>query len=312
MKFLSRYVIVLCLLAVPAWAAEEEGIPPDHVTEQDRVWANFNRETAVVGSGNLRLAVRGTLINKSVTDDEPDLTGFSFIDLLQAIDIGNGEAGTCGDRQRDTCAKVKSIDGVRVDVRGAYGLGSTAEIGFNMPFFSESLKFAGDEIPTMNTEDVGDLVFYGKFRKMLSSSTSVGGGLEVMVPTGSERKRLGTGETAFNPFVNIRYTNGRIAVGGHVGFNMSGGNIPDVLNYSTFLIARGNEVVAFRLEFNGRFYRGFGTDFNDLSLWPGLDLRIARAVTVRPQAHVGITHDAWDYGIGLAIVVDVVYVLDIL
>jgi len=304
MTFLGRTILALCLLAAPALAEEEEATPADHVTEADRLWQNFNRETAVVGSGTLRLAARVSIINKAVDDDEPDLTGYPFIDLLQQIDIANGDVDGCppGGNQRQTCAKVESIEGIRVDVMGAYGLGSNVEVGFDMPFFSESLKFVGDSEPTWNTEDVGDLVLYGKFRKSLSNSVSMGAGLEMSVPTGRESKRLGTGELGFNPFTNIRYTRGRLALGGHIGFYMSDGDVADVLNYSTFAIARASENLAFRIELNGRFFRDFGTDFNDVSLWPGFDFRLGDTVVVRPQGNVGLTGDAWDWGLGAAIV----------
>ena len=87
------------------------------------------------------------------------------------------------------------------------------------------------EISTLEKvdEDVGDLVLYGKFRKSISNSVMMGGGLEMSVPTGRESKRMGTGELAFNPFVNVRYTRGRIALGGHVGFYMSDGNVAEIL-----------------------------------------------------------------------------------
>jgi len=292
MHGLTRYILALCLLVAPALAEEEEvPVAADQVTERDRLWVNFTREAAHVGSGNLRLAVQGLAINKSTRDRTVDMTGFPVDDLEKALEI----AGT-----PDT---VENIDALRFDLVGSYGLGPYAEFGVDMPFFAQSLRFEGDT-PTENTGDVGDLVIYTKFRKMVADNTSVGGGLELSVPTGSERKRLGTGELAFNPFVNARHTWGRIAVGGHLGFAISEGDPADVFNYSTFVIARATEILAFRLELNGRFFKDFGQDFNDVSLWPGIDLNVTERVTIRPQGLAGLTSDAWEWGIGAAVVVD--------
>jgi hypothetical protein len=293
MHGLTRYILALCLLVAPALAdeGEEEAAPGNHVTERDRLWVNFMRESAVVGDGKLRLAVQTLAINKSTSDRTPDLTGFPVDDLEKALEI----AGTPD--------RVRNVEGLRFDLVGSYGLGPYAELGFDMPFFSESIKFEGDT-PTRNTEDVGDLVIYTKFRKMVADNTSIGGGLELSVPTGAESKRLGTGELAFNPFVNARHTWGRIAVGGHLGFNISEGDVPDVFNYSTFVIARGTDLFALRVELNGRFFRDFDTDFNDVSLWPGIDLNVTERITVRPQALVNLTNDAWEWGIGAGVVVD--------
>jgi len=292
MHGLTRYILALCLLVAPALAEEEEvPVAADQVTERDRLWVNFTREAAHVGSGKLRLAVQGLAINKSTRDRTVDLTGFPVDDLEKALEI----AGT-----PDT---VENIDGLRFDLVGSYGLGPYAEFGVDMPFFSQSLRFEGDT-PTENTGDVGDLMIYTKFRKMVADNTSVGGGMELSVPTGSERKRLGTGELAFNPFVNARHTWGRIAVGGHVGFAISEGDVADVFNYSAFAIARATNLLALRVELNGRFFKDFGQDFNDVSIWPGIDLNVTERITIRPQGLAGLTSDAWEWGIGAAVVVD--------
>ncbi len=288
----ARFILALCLGAGPAFAAEEEAeIPGNHVTEADRLWVNFTREAAVVGSGNLRLGLQGFLINKSTRDRTPDLTGFPVDDLEEALRIGGNPD------------RVKTIEGTRFDVIGAYGLGQNIEVGFDMPVFSESIKFRRDT-PTINTGDVGDLVIHTKFRKMVFDNTSIGGGLELLIPTGSERKRLGTGELAFNPFVNARHTRGRVAVGGHIGMNLSQGSVPDVFNYSTFVIARATDLFALRLELNGRFFEAFGKDFSDISLWPGIDFNVTDRITVRPQALAGLTSNAWEWGIGAGVFVD--------
>lgn len=292
MHGLTRNILALCLLVAPALAEEEAApVAANQVTERDRLWVNYMRESAVVGTGNLRLSFRGMAINKSTNARTVDLTGYPVDDLERALEI----AGTPD--------KVKVIEGLRFDLVGSYGLGPYAEFGFDMPFFSESIKFEGDT-PTDNTGDAGDLVIYTKFRKMVAENTSIGGGLELLVPTGSERKRLGTGELAFNPFVNARHTWGRIAVGGHVGYNISEDEVANVFNYSAFVIARATDLLALRVELNGRFFKDFGSDFNDVSIWPGLDLNVTERITIRPQGLAGLTNDAWEWGIGAAVVVD--------
>lgn len=304
----SRHILALFLLAGVAHAEDEpQQVPGNYVTERDRQWANFTRETAMVESGQLRLGVQGSLINKSTDDRTPDMIGFPVDDLERAMDIGKGlpDPPVEGeDPFADERTRVRRVEGNRYDLLGAYGLGPYAELGFDMPFFTQSIKFASDD-PTMNNGDVGDLVIFTKFRKEVFRYTSVGGGMEMSIPTGSERKRLGTGELAFNPFVNARFSWQRLAFGGHLGMNFIQGSGPDVFNWSTFVILRANDLFALRLESNGRFFRDFGKDFNDISLWPGIDFNISDFVTVRPQGLTGLTSDAWEWGVGLGVFVDI-------
>jgi hypothetical protein len=288
MQGLTRYVLALCLLSVPAFGADNQENPDWYVTENDRLWVNFGRESAVVGSGNLRVGVQAMAINYGVNDRTPDFTGFPVNDLEQALEI----AGTPD--------KVKGVEGTRMDVVGAIGLGPTIEFGFDVPVFVERIFFEGNT-PDINTSDVGDLLIHAKFRKMVSNNLAVGGGLEISTPTGSEKKRLGTGELGFNPFINARYTSGGFAVGGHLGFQMFENDVKDVLNYGAFLIARRDAHLAFRLELNGRFLRDFGKDFSDISLWPGLDINITEHIGVRPQAMFQLNSDAMTWGGGLGI-----------
>ncbi len=289
-RFIS-YVLALCIMSVPAFGTDEEAIPGHHVTERDRLWANFGRESAVVGSGKLRLGTQAMAINYGSEDPETDLTGFPINDFERALGI----AGT-----PDT---IKAIEGTRIDIQGAYGLGPTMEIGVDVPVYLERISFDGST-EAINTEDIGDVVVHAKFRKMVSSSTAIGAGLEISTPTGAENKRLGTGELGFNPFVNARYTSGGFAVGGHIGFQMFENSVEDVLNYSAFLIARRNECLAFRIEVNGRFLRQPQDDFHDVSILPGLDVSITDRITLRPQAMFGLNDDAYTWGAGLGAVVE--------
>jgi hypothetical protein len=85
---------------------------------------------------------------------------------------------------------------------------------------------------------------------------------------------------------------------------MSEGSVADVLNYSVFTIARASDVFALRLEVTGRFFRDFGEDYHDVSLWPGLDFNVWERVTIRPQGLVHLNDDAWEWGIGVGMFVD--------
>ncbi len=274
----------LCLATVPATAEDTEDASSVSVTEKDRVWTNYTRETAVVGKGTFRFAVRAMAINQSVDDAEIDLTGFPLDDF---------------EERQVPVDEVKGVSGGRFDLFGSYGLGPMAELGYDMPFFVESIRF--DNNPTLNTGDVGDLVLYGKVRKMLSSQTGAGLGLEITAPTGRERKRLGTGEMAFNPFVSARHTMGRIAVGAHTGYQIYTGTVPDVFNWSTYAIARVTALYALRVEISGRHFKDRGDTFHDVSIQPGLDFDLTEHITIRPQGLARLTKDSYDWGIGLGI-----------
>jgi len=294
--FRFALALALCLAAATARAEDSEDASADSVTgevasansvtEKDRVWANYTREAAVVGKGTFRFAVRGMAINQGGVDDaELDLTGFPLADF---------------EERQIPPDKVKGVSGGRFDLLGSYGLGPLAEIGYDMPFFIESIDF--DNNPTLNTGDVGDLVLYGKVRKMLSSRTAAGLGLEITAPTGIERKRLGTGETAFTPFVSVRHTFGRIAVGAHTGYDIYTGTVPDVFNWSTYALARVNEQYGLRVEVSGRLFKYRGEVFNDISILPGFDFKLTENITVRPQGLAHLTDDAYAWGIGVAFV----------
>lgn len=300
MQGLTRLVLALFLLAAPALGqgdatvSADEEVPSDHVTERDRLWSNYTRENAIVGDGNLRLGLQVFWINPGSNDNEPDLTGFPFDDFEQALEIKHGVEDV----------EVKSVEGTRFDVMGSYGLGPTSELGFDVPVFYQSIKFEGDFPATMNTGDMGDMIVYAKWRKMLSSRASLGTGLELSLPTGSERKRLGTGDLAFNPVLNGRYAWDHVALGGHIGYNMSEGSTEDVLNYSVSTVARATAMFALRVEITGRFFRDFGENYHDVSLWPGLDVNLGEHVIIRPQTMVHLNDDAWEWGAGIGMFVD--------
>ena len=131
MQGLTRLILALCFLSVPAFGAEEEELPGYYVTEGDRLWTNFGRESAVVGSWKGRLEARAVAVNYGSEDNEPDFTGFPLDDLEEALAI----AGT-----PDT---VKAVEGTRMDFIGAYGLGPTIEIGFYVPLIVERISFDG-------------------------------------------------------------------------------------------------------------------------------------------------------------------------
>jgi hypothetical protein len=278
----------LCLSAVTATAAEdEEATAPPGISDRDRVWNNFNREAAVLGKNKFRFAVRGMMINKAVDEADLDLTGFPLDDF---------------EIRQNPPDKVKAVEGGRFALLGSYGLGPMAEIGFDMPFWTTSIKF--DNNPTQNYTDFGDLVLYGKVRQMIANNLAAGLGLEIKVPTGIERKRLGTGETAFNPFVSARYTYGRLGFGAHAGYNIYTGTVPDVVNWNSNVLAMVTKKIVLRVELNGRHFKEDSHTYHDVSIYPGLDFHFSDLINIRPQGLVGLTDDAHRWGLGLAIVVN--------
>jgi hypothetical protein len=222
MQGLSRYILALCLLVPDRRIAQEAqndaGAAAEvahglRVGERDRLWANFTRESAVVGAAaSCGSGVQALLFNKSTNDERagPD-----------RVPLRRPRTGT-RDRRRHTGPRgemdpfaserraSRASRGPASTSLGAYGLGPFARSSASTSrCSSESIEFASDELDTINTGDVGDLIdLHAKWRKTMSSraNTTVGTGLELSLPTGSERKRLGTGELAFNPVVNGRFS----------------------------------------------------------------------------------------------------------
>lgn len=302
-------VLLACVVATRGWAQEDEAPAPApeasagssavrtaDVTDRDRTWASFSREAAIVGDGHFWVELRAMKLNDDQGSRKEDDDG---------VKVSGPALGLSGypvnefEKQNDDF--VEEIDGGRFDLIGAYGLGPYWELGMDLPFvMQQQISLANS--PAQNDVGVGDLMFYGKFKKELAEHWAGALGLEMSIPTGDEDKLFGSGELGLNPFLSSRYQSGRVAVGAHVGFLLNTNTQPDVFNWSVQGIARGTEVYSLRAEIVGRVFRDFGETFNDISVYPGIDFNLTDNVIIRPEGLAHITDDAIDWGIGIGFV----------
>lgn len=278
------------------------------VTDQDRVFRNFTRESAVVDQGQIRVEVRA----------------------LRTEELGDGDPAGCSNPNRKNCARlntigqrvlgVEEVKGASIDLVASYGLIKNTEVGFIIPMIIETVQ--RDDGSKDTNEDFGDLLFYGKYRQPIMDNWTATGGLEITAPTGDDQETrtlprrfasngsaagrgfsaFGTDEVGLNPFVSTRYHWGRVAIGGHLGYNFfTGDNVPDVFNYGTESIIRLTDMFAFRTEISSRVFDQFGTKWHDVVMLPGLDVKLSDNFTIRPEGMAGLTGTAQDWGIGLGI-----------
>jgi hypothetical protein len=282
-------------VATPAAASSD-------VTDRDRLWANFTREAAIVGHRHFWLELRGMALMNDQSIRQSDGAGGTFEGpTLNLAGYPLNRPTKCKGLDGEPGC-VTEINGGRFDLVAAYGLLSTLEVGMDFPFVMlQDVTFAGGA--DGDTVDVGDLQLYGKFKRQLAEHWAGALGLEINTATGSSSKGFGTGHTGLNPFLSARYQSGRVALGSHVGFLLNVDDPPDVFNWSLQGIVRANQLFAFRCEFNGRLFRTGGTTFNDIAVWPGLDVNLTDYFVIRPQALAHLTDDAinWGLGLGLAI-----------
>ena len=264
----------LCLVAATGVSAAEVG-----VTDADRTYRNFTRETATVQKNEIRLEVRG-LQEQDDGTTRLDLLGFP-VKRLPGVSEGN----------------VSTLSGGIIDFVATYGFAKNVELGFIIPGYIQSLtlKSGGNKI---NNSDVGDVMLYGKFQRPLAEHFSVGAGAEVTTPNGPVNKGFGTGQLGVNPFLSARYQQGRIGIGANVGFNFYNDGVPDVLNYGAEVILRGNAMFSLRTEIAGRVFNEFGVRYDDLQILPGLDVQISENIVLRPTGMAGGTNTSLDWGIG--------------
>jgi len=241
------------------------------VSDADRAFQNFTRETAVLGEQQIRVEVQAMSLH------DENKTRLSLIGYR---------------------IKADSTSGGRVDALASYGLMKNMEVGMVLPYYFESRDING---ASTNTQDFGDLKLYGKFRRQVATNCSVGAGLELSTPSGDKDNQFGIGEVAVNPFLSTRYTYGRFGVGGQVSYQFVSGSVPDVFGYGLEFAIRGSDLYALRLELDGRVFQQGGFRNNDLTLWPGIDFNISDNFTIRPEGMVGGTDIALDWGIGLGI-----------
>lgn len=243
------------------------------VTDADRTYRNYTRETATVAEGQIRVELRG-LQEQDENHTRLNLLGFPI-------------------------SGVDRLSGGVIDLVGSYGVTKNAELGFIVPGYIETLHFKNATQKT--DEDVGDLQLYGKFKRSVAEHCSVGAGLELSLPNGPEAKGFGTGELGLKPVISTRYQRGPFAVGANVGYEFYSGDVPDVLNYGAEVIVRGSSAYAIRTEIAGRVFDQGGTRFNDLTILPGIDVNISENLTIRPTGLANATDTALDWGIGLGV-----------
>jgi hypothetical protein len=215
---------------------------------------------------------------------------------MRAEDQGNPDLNILGFPIDDN---IDAVSGGTVDLLGSYGLGKHMEVGGDLPVVVQKTRLKTGHSST--EEDVGDLLLYGKMKRQVAEHCTVAGGLELTLPTGPESKGFGTGEFGMNPFLSTRYQRGRFAVGAHIGYQINTGQVADVLNYSVTGTVRGNDSVSIRTEISGRVFKTGGTDYHDLSILPGIDIRVSERFTIRPTAIAGLTDSSMDWGIGLGL-----------
>jgi len=246
------------------------------VTDADRTFRNFTRETATVPDGQVRLEVRGLQ-----TQDE-EKTKLNTIGILQPRNA------------------VRSINGGVIDLLASYGVTKNAEIGLDIPGIFEEKQLNGK--PTINESDIGDVLVYGKFKHEVAAHCAVGAALELTMPNGPEHKGFGSGELGVTPVVSTRYQEGLWGVGANVGYTTYTGDVPDVFNYGAEIILRPSDIWALRTELAGRVFHERSTRWSDLTILPGIDFNLSNNVTIRPTGLVGGT-DALDYGFGCGLAV---------
>lgn len=306
------FVAVLTGLTVVAAAAEcraQAAEPkPVAVTDADRVFRNFTRESATVDQGQVRVEVRALRTEETSDGGDPDCIGPNRENCARLNTIGQRVLG------------VEDVKGGVIDVVASYGLFQNAEVGAIFPVIIETIT--RDDGSKETDEGIGDLLFYGKYKQPVAENCTVSGGLELTAPTGDETQiqtmprrfrvngsaagrgysAFGTSEIGLNPFASTRYQNGRFAVGAHVGYNFyTGDAVPDVFNWSTHGIVRITELASFRTELSGRLFDQFGTRWNDIVMMPGIDFILSDNITLRPEGLANITGTAQDWGIGLGI-----------
>jgi outer membrane protein OmpA-like peptidoglycan-associated protein len=273
-RWMVAHIAGLCLVATTGASAAEV-----NVTDADRTYRNFTRETATVQKDEIRLEVRG-LQEQDDGTTRLDLLGFP-VKRLPGVSEGN----------------VSTLSGGIIDFVATYGFVKNAEIGLIIPGYIQSLtlKSGGNKI---NNSDVGDVMLYGKFQRPLTEHFSVGAGMELTTPNGPVNKGFGTGQVGVNPIISARYQQGRIGVGANVGFNFYNHSVPDVFNYGAEVFLRANKTFSLRTEIIGRVFNEFGVRYDDLQILPGLDVQISENITIRPTGMVGGTNTSLDWGIG--------------
>ncbi len=289
MKAAARLWVVTTACAVLVALVSNRAVAAD-VTDADRTYRNFTREAATLSQGQVRVEVRAF----SLHDDQNtvlNVDGFRLRSLY-------GETF----KNQANPNKVTKISSGQIDLVTSYGLNDNVEVGGIVPGRFETVTFAGQR--GVENQDIGDVQLYGKFKHAVAEHCNIGGGVELSLPNGPVKKGFGTGELGVTPFMGTRYQKGPFALGLNVGYEFFSGSPKAVDN--TFLwgaeaIVRGGAIWAIRAEVAGRLFTQGGTQFNDITILPGIDFNLTQNVTIRPTFLANGTSSALDWGAGIGL-----------
>lgn len=288
MKAVARRWVVTTALGMSA-AMVGSALAAD-VTDADRSYRNFTREAATLRAGQIRIEARGMKL-KDDGDSVLNVAGFRLRSLY--TEVYKNQANP---------KRVTEINAGQMDLVTSYGIADNAEVGAIVPGLIETTRF--EDGSNREEQDIGDLQLYGKFRHQVADNCNVAGGVELSLPNGPTSKGFGTGELGVTPFVSTRYQKGPFALGISAGYQFYSGSpdaVDNTFHYGAQAIVRGGETWALRTEIAGRVFRQGGTQFNDLTVLPGIDYRLSDNITLRPTGVAGGTSSAFDWGIGLGI-----------
>jgi hypothetical protein len=297
-----------CGAQPPSEAAKAAEAAKSDVSDADRMFRNFTRESATVDHNQIRVEVRALRTEEISEGGDPDCKGPNRSNCARLNTVGQRVLG------------VEDVDGSIIDLVASYGVFQNAEVGAILPFVIETVK--RDDGSKNTNEDIGDVLFYGKYKQAVAEHCTVSGGLELTAPTGDETETrtmparfrvngsnagrgysaFGAGDVGLNPFASTRYQMGRFGVGAHVGYNFyTGDKTPEVFNWSVQAVVRATELFSFRTELSGRLFDQFGTTWNDIVMMPGIDFNLSENFVIRPEGLANITGTAQDWGVGLGI-----------
>ena len=191
------------------------------------------------------------------------------------------------------------------DVIGSFGPLPNTELGIDVPVMDLVPKENG-----LSSElAIGDLSVYAKYKLIHMEHLSVAAGFEAQVDTADPSNgvlcaparpnavcHFGFGERGYNPYGSFRYRMGRVAVGGHFGYELFDDPLGDVMNYDGDTLVAITDNLVFRVELSG-LSQVRGTHRNLAAVMPGLDFRMGRMV-VRAGGFKGITDASADWGLG--------------
>ena len=272
MKGAAQQWIVGSVVAGVAFAMVGSAAFAVEVTDADRIFKNYTRETATVAPQQFRIEVQG-ILQVSNGSTKVDLLGFR------------------------TPPNADQLSGGIFNLIASYGVTKGVEVGFVIPGYYQSLTFNG-AAPTENAGDVGDFLMYGKFERNIAENLNAGAGMELTTPNGPVQKGFGTGSLGINPFVSTRYTSGRWALGMHLGYNFYTHDTPGVLNYGTEGIFKVSDSWDIRCEWLGTVYTQGGERIWPAYFYPGIDYYLAENLVLRPTGIANGSKDALSWGLG--------------